>query len=744
MKKENSFQPELLAPAGSPACALAAFEAGADAIYAGLARFNARERGENFTPDLMARIVDHAHRLGRKVYVTLNTLIKEEELPAVAEYLALLEEIAPDALLVQDLGIVRMVREYFPSLTLHASTQMGFHNSAGLEIAAKLGFTRVVLERQMTLEEIAAVRASTGLELEVFIHGALCASLSGQCLFSSYLGGYSGNRGKCKQPCRRRYFSKHGNGFFFSPQDLCSIEMIPELRRLGINSLKIEGRLRQPDYVRQTVAAYRMLLDAPEAEFRDRIGEARNLLSKGCGRKWSLGFFTEKSTENLIQHDALGAAGMLCGTVDELRENGFGFTTSKRLFLGDRLRVQPQSGDEGSAVTITRMFVENQPERKALPGQHLVVLCDKPMPANGLVFKIGESFPDASRELAALPPRRTRLDLDATLTADRITIDVVNAPFPRWEKPLSLAAANARPVTEEALAEEFAASDSTTFALGKFTARIEGSFFLPASERKALRREFWNAVKESIKPEAVFKSSAEGLEKFRRAYLGLKPEYTLPETLVETVAVKPNGAEPASRKAIRACGVYDFSKRTDEVILPEFCPEGKLASLRRAVQAAADAGIRRFRVTGLFGFALLRNIAPESVAASMPLSVANSMAAAELSRFGTTRVMAHIELERSSIEALRDHSPLPVELYRLGRPALLNTRAKIPVEGEFRDARGNEFSARRDRRDGMTRIYPKRVHSVPRLSGIYDYYDLTNARWNPPETGTFNFEAEWF
>ena len=177
MKKENSFQPELLAPAGSPACALAAFEAGADAIYAGLARFNARERGENFTPDLMARIVDHAHRLGRKVYVTLNTLIKEEELPAVAEYLALLEEIAPDALLVQDLGIVRMVREYFPSLTLHASTQMGFHNSAGLEIAAKLGFTRVVLERQMTLEEIAAVRASTGLELEVFIHGALCASL---------------------------------------------------------------------------------------------------------------------------------------------------------------------------------------------------------------------------------------------------------------------------------------------------------------------------------------------------------------------------------------------------------------------------------------------------------------------------------------------------------------------------------------------------------------------------------------
>ena len=190
--------PELLAPAGSPACALAAFDAGADAIYAGLAKFNARERGENFTPEVMAQIVDYAHKLGRKVYITLNTLVKEAELPEVAEYLAQLSEIAPDALLVQDLGIIRMAREYFPSLTLHASTQMGFQNSAGLKIAKELGVTRVVLERQMTIEEIAEVKKSTDLELEVFIHGALCASLSGQCLFSSYLGGYSGNRGKCK------------------------------------------------------------------------------------------------------------------------------------------------------------------------------------------------------------------------------------------------------------------------------------------------------------------------------------------------------------------------------------------------------------------------------------------------------------------------------------------------------------------------------------------------------------------
>ncbi len=742
MKKIRN--PELLAPAGSPSCALAALEAGADAIYAGLSKFNARERGENFTPHVMAQIVDHAHKLGRKVYVTLNTLVKESELPEVAQVLAELEEIAPDALLVQDPGILRMAREYFPSLTLHASTQMGFHNAPGLKIAEELGVTRVVLERQLTLEEIAEIRRATKLELEVFVHGALCASLSGQCLFSSYLGGYSGNRGKCKQPCRRRYFSKNGNGFFFSPQDLCSIELLPQLRQMGIESLKIEGRLKQPDYVRQTVAAYRMLLDAPGNEFSERIGEARNLLSKGCGRRWSTGFFSKDSMQKLIQHDSLGAAGILCGTVSEIRENGFAFTASKRLFLGDRLRVQPQSGDEGPALTLTRMFVSNAAARKVLPGETVFICCDKPVPPRGLVFKIGESFADYSKELAALPQHRTKLDLAVKLTASEISVDVRNAPFPTWRKMLPLAPANARPVTAETLAREFQAADSHEFALGKFTAEIDGAYFLPASEAKALRREFWDAVKSALNPEAVFRSSAVGLENFRRDYTALVPRYTLPELLVETVAMKPNGAEPANRKAVRTDSVYDFNKLTSEVLLPEFCPPGRVESLRKAVHSAYKAGIRRFRVTSLYALELIKDLEKIEIIASAPLPVCNSMAALELTRFGVTRVMAHLELDRASVEALRDKSPVPVELYRLGRPALLISRARIPMEGDFRDARSNEFQVRFDRRDGLSRVYPRKIHSVPRLAGIYDYYDLTNAHWNAADTGTFNFNAEWF
>ncbi|MBQ4314888.1 MAG: U32 family peptidase, partial [Lentisphaeria bacterium] len=313
---EKRIPPELLAPAGTPASALAAFDAGADAIYADLNKFNARERGENFDADTMAKIVDYAHRNRKKVYVTLNTLIKETELPEVVEMLAALNEISPDALLVQDLGVLRVAREYFPNLELHGSTQMGFHNSAGLAVAEKLGLKRVVLERQVTMDELRSIRKKTQLEIEVFIHGALCCSLSGCCLFSSHMGGYSGNRGKCKQPCRRRYYSKDGNGFFFSPQDLAALELIPELCDIGVESLKIEGRLRQPDYVTAAVSAYRMMLDTPPESFSERIGEARELLSRTCGRKWSTGFYRKESFDGLVKFDTIGATGIRCGSVE--------------------------------------------------------------------------------------------------------------------------------------------------------------------------------------------------------------------------------------------------------------------------------------------------------------------------------------------------------------------------------------------------------------------------------------------
>ena len=739
--------PELLSPAGSPACALAAFDAGADAVYAGLSKFNARERGENFTPDTLMRVVDYAHSLKRTVYLTLNTLIKENELPELVETLGIISSIAPDGVLVQDPGVLRIAREYFPQLELHGSTQMGFHNSAGLKLAEELGLSRVVLERQITMEELAAIRKHTKLELEVFIHGALCCSLSGACLFSSYLGGWSGNRGKCKQPCRRRYYSKNGNGFFFSPQDLCAIELLPQLCRIGVDSLKIEGRLRQPDYVENTVKAYRMLLDAPPEEFNKLLPEAKNLLSRTCTRKWSHGFYSVESAKNLVKPDALGAAGIRVGNIEETRENGFYFTSSKRLFMGDRLRIQPHSGDDGTALTITKMFVDNRLARRVMPQEKVFICCDKAVPENGIVFKIGESFSDYSKRLSALPVRRTQLDISIELTRKMLKVNVLNALTKEFTAELDLQDAQNRPVNAEQLLNTFAESDSKIFTIGNASkAFIDGSYFLPAAVLKQIRREFWDMIHDEVNPATVSDAgdSAAALDRFRQDYLTM-PRYQLPPDgkLVETVAMKPDGAQPADRRAIRADNLFDVNKLTQEAILPEFCPEHKLASVAKAIANAYNMGIRRFRVTALYALSMLKDYNDIFITASAPLPVCNSVCARELQQFNVSRVCAHVDMTADDIHALRDHSPLEVECFRLGRPALLITRAQIPFDGAFNDARGNKFELRFERSSGLSRIFPVKVMSIPRIPGVYDFYDLRNAHWKNSDTDTFNFDKQW-
>ena len=732
---------ELLAPAGTPSAALAALDAGADAIYAGLSRFNARERGENFTPEAMGKIIEHFHRHGKKVYVTFNTLLKEQELSAAFEQLALLNSLQPDALLVQDLGVLRMAKTYFPRLELHASTQMGFHNSAGLAVAEKLGVSRVVLERQVTVEELRAIKSKTALELEVFIHGALCCSLSGCCYFSSYLGGYSGNRGKCKQPCRRRYFSSKGNGFFFSPQDLCAIELIPEFRKMGIASLKIEGRLRQTDYVTAAVSAYRLLLDTPDEDFAAAIPEARRILSGVGGRRWSHGFYTAASAKTLIRPDALGSAGKLCGSVEAVAENGFGFTASTRLFIGDRIRIQPENGDEGPALTMTKFFVENMPATRVSPGQRVFVCCDKAVPSRGQVFKLGGNLQDYSKALAALPEKRTALDLEIKLDAHEIRVSVPALPAVVWKKAIDLAPAKSRAASAEQIAEEFKASDSTVWCAGNIRAEAAEGLFLPASELKQLRREAWDFFKKELIPAMVADNGSGEMELFRKDYSQLE---ALPfaDVRIETAALRPKGEEPANRKSYRSAGVFEFDSASREVILPEFMPEGKLNVLEKAVKRAFDAGIRRFRVTSLYGVEMLKNYPGITVTFSAPLPVANSQAVLMAKELGASRALAHIELDRESLVALRGKSTLELELYRLGRPALLVTRAELPVEGDVRDARSNEFTVRSDPRSNLCRVYPKKIHSIPRLPGFHDFFDLTMAHWRAEETDSFNFDRE--
>lgn len=728
---------ELLAPAGNVECALAAFEAGADAVYLGLPKFNARERCENFTPESLGSLAQYAHDRGKKVYGALNTVVKESELAELAVEAAALSDAGVDAVIVQDLGVLRLLREYFPELTIHASTQMGFHNRSGLKIAAELGVKRVIMERQVTLEELKEMLRDSPVEIEVFIHGALCCSLSGQCLFSSYLGGHSGNRGKCKQPCRRRYFARNGNGFFFSPRDLATPELMGELRNMGIASFKIEGRLRQADYVFNAVSAYRKLIDAPEIT-REVLGESRKLLALTYGRQWSEGFFREKNFAGLVNHTSPGAAGQYCGRIERLDDHGFAFTAVKRMHVGDRLRVQPESGDEGTAFTLTRMLRGGKLSKFAREGDKVYVFCDKDLPERGMIYKTGES----GRAFRTDVPEKARikLDLECVLDGKTLQVCVKNVPvFPAFERPLVLEKAKSRGVDAFALQKEFAASASENFALGAFAACIEGDFFLPVSVLKSLRREFWLEVERRITPEAVLKPSAAGLSRFYLDYAAMTPAPP-PDHPVETVAVRPGGAMPGKPNVKLAMSVYQCKKGVAAAVMPEFCAEKYEKNLASAVRQAYENGVREFRVTSLFGFDFLRGYPDVVIVAADPIPVANSMAALELARLGAKRVQAHIELEKEAIVCLAEHSPLPVELCRHTRPVLLVTRAALPVEGEVADARGNKFLVRYDRFDRLTRIYAGKVFSIPKVPGTLDFYDLTMSHWKADDPTSFNFE----
>ena len=241
---------ELLAPAGSPEAVRAAVCAGADAVYLGYGAFNARRNAKNFTRDELAQAVSYCHLEGVKVYLTLNTLVGDRELPAAAQTAAEADELGVDAVLVQDLGVVRMLRQVAPDLPVHASTQMTVHNLDGVKLCADLGMTRAVLARELSRDAIAAICAKSPIEIETFVHGAMCMCWSGQCYFSSVLGGRSGNRGLCAQPCRLNYgWSDRADSYPLSLKDMSLAGHLKELEDMGVACAKIEGRMKRPEYV---------------------------------------------------------------------------------------------------------------------------------------------------------------------------------------------------------------------------------------------------------------------------------------------------------------------------------------------------------------------------------------------------------------------------------------------------------------------------------------------------------------
>lgn len=380
---------EILAPVGSIETFHAALEGGADAVYAGAPGFNARNLARDLSLEELGAMIRYCHKEKKKFYVAANSLVLEKELPDVIEKLSVLEQLGPDALIVQDLGLIHLINQYFPKLKMHGSTLMTVHNSDGARCLARLGCERVVVAREMTLKEIETMTQRCGeVELEVFIHGAMCFSYSGLCLFSTYLGGKSSLRGRCVQPCRRAYSSGGGQGkkkakkggaskYLFSMNDLSGLEAVPRLRELNISSLKIEGRLRSAHYVRSIVQAYRTVVDASPDGHEEALVQAELLAEQAMSRNTSSGyFFSPQPAETISPHHS-GNMGTHLGRFSTTRVVGeeltCRFTTKAALSLGDRLRLHFEPSGERQSFRVRSLFVLGEQKKDAVKGDKVSI-----------------------------------------------------------------------------------------------------------------------------------------------------------------------------------------------------------------------------------------------------------------------------------------------------------------------------------------------------------------------------------
>ncbi|MBT7166375.1 MAG: hypothetical protein HN904_26575, partial [Victivallales bacterium] len=575
------------------------------------------------------------------------------------------------------------------------------------------------------------------IEVEVFVHGALCCSRSGQCLLSSWLGGWSGNRGKCKQACRRRFRSEDGNGFFLSTNDLCLLNHVHELAEMGVASLKIEGRLRGPDYVDSVVRAYRMMLDAPPDERKPLIKKARGILAHSLGRRWADGFRTTEDFSTVVDHRSLGSSGLLCGTVRSQVEGGFLVDVTRHLRRGDRIRVQPRSGDEGPSLEITRLEVDRRTVRMAKPGFTAFVGFDESVPADGMVYKTANPTANGDVRMARLPVAKESAPVDLRVFPDCVRLRTAALPNEEYRHPIETFPAKNRALSIQTVATEFAKGDPEGVAIGPVAIQVEPDLFLPASQLKAARRGFRAWLEERFDPTSYRQELANRAGQVQAELAEPFPTAPLPteRTVALTQGHRARDADRVARHLFETIGVEE------EAILPEFCPQSQQAAVRNRIKELVEQGVRRFRVTSLYGFALLAKVPEAVLVTSLPLPAANSLAVRQLIDLGASRATLWIELDRPALAQVATRVGGWAEQIVYGRPALLATRAELATKGQLWDARNLEFEL--IDQEGETRLYAKAAFAVPPLGHTSTLHDLRQVEPNAPETHDLNDSHDW-
>lgn len=700
--------PELLAPAGDWACARAAVENGADAIYFGLERFNARMRAKNFTQADLPALMEFLHRRGVRGYVTFNTLVFTAELPDAEDYLRTIIASGVDAAIVQDIGICRLIRGLSPDFPIHCSTQMTVTSAAGVAFARELDAQLVVLARENSIAEIEKIQAAqrgadTSLPLEVFVHGALCVAYSGQCLTSESLGGRSANRGECAQACRLPYdliadgqqVPLGDRRYLLSPQDLSGLDVLPELVRAGVASLKIEGRLKSPEYVASITRVYRQALDAlgggePQkkkiendqksggpnraAVATPAVPNARYELEMSFSRGLYTGWFRGIDNQALA-HARFGTKrGVFLGEISQVGNEAVKLLLQAPLKPGDGVVFdagKPDEREEGGRVyqvetheglTTVRFGDGDIDWRRVHAGQRLWKTND---PA--LDREVRSTF-EGDRIRFRRPIKlevHGRAGSPLTVLANDGLGHVV-----QLDSALPLDAAEKQPLTLDRLEEQFARLGGTPFCLGEIKSFLEGSVILPVSELNRLRREMVSALENFRARPARWTTQT-----YRRPTFDLASASVATEPELIAVIRLPEQLDAAWRAGSRTiyCEFEDPKRYRDTVARFRELQRAESASSRaassiwaappRIFKPGEEWILQQVRSCAADGY-LVRNydhlafFAAERKRGDFSLNVANPLTADYfLQRQGLERVTASYDLNIEQLTALLAAAP---------------------------------------------------------------------------------------
>lgn len=632
---------ELLAPAGNPEALDAALAEGADAVYLGLKSFNARLRSSNFAWSQFEATVESLHKRNKKVLVTVNTVLLESETEKMYRFLDYLDQVGPDGLIVQDFGVLNLARTYFPKLRIHASTQMNIASAKAANTMSRAGVSRVVLARELGLKEIQEIRSRTSCELEVFVHGALCVSESGLCMFSSFLGGKSANRGMCTQACRRLFSSEESGankqGYFFSPNDLQLIDVMPDLVQAGVNSFKIEGRMKSAEYVGTVVSAYRYILDHWEEDRKSATETAKRILANDFARSKTRYWYDSSKAENVLNPNQAGGTGIFLGKIDQLEKkqdaklaslNGGSYEPE----VGDSIRLHKKDDSIRSSHKIKRI--------ETIKGKSFIDIPDE--------FAVGDSvYLLQTKAMSKRYPRAITQDLSLY----RRQPGGKPLPVLKLEKPIA---------KDTIVKKNQRGKDNSIFPEGIYVmvSTVEDLFVL-LSDRPV------------------------------RAILELNKETT---PILLGPIHEQNEQTPSDKKR----GPLPFPKRELFISLDPFLPQDLEDKLSETIDKLIANGFKNFVVNNPGHLAMLRNKNLNLLAGPYLYSF-NRWSADWLLKNGFESIVSPIENSKENLEAsfdqdIRKYVFVPIFAY----PALFRMRFTLPESYKFiyfSDRQGGSFKA---------------------------------------------------